>query len=94
MCTGYLGLDKVVVAERKEIMSKSISHEKLPYAYTYKQGNPAGKKAHFSCSHCDFELLGEEVKIVAAGTDYADDEWAPCPRCGEENPVERDDEQL
>jgi len=55
--------------------------------------NPAGPEARFSCSHCGLELFGDEIGYVAAGTNYANGEFAPCPKCGEEGSIERDDEE-
>ncbi len=52
--------------------------------------NPAGKNAYYYCDHCGLELHGEDVCYVAAGNEYANGEHSPCPRCGEENAVERD----
>jgi len=62
---------------------------KMKYAYTY-GGNPAGDNAYYHCSHCDLELHGNHVAYVGAGTNYANGEHSKCPRCGEENPTERD----
>ena len=61
----------------------------LPFAY--KRGNnPAGDCAYYSCSDCGIEILGEDVGYVGAGTTYANGEFAPCPRCKTDNPVDRD----
>ncbi len=60
----------------------------LPFAY--KRGNnPAGKNACYSCSECDIEILGDDVGYVGAGVTYANGEFAPCPQCKTENPVDR-----
>jgi hypothetical protein len=61
----------------------------LPHAYT-RGNNPAGSKAYYSCGDCGIELYGEEVGFVAAGPSYANGERCRCPRCGEENSVDRD----
>lgn len=59
----------------------------------YRAGtNPAGPEAEFRCSDCSLELFGEDVGYVAAGNNYANGEFAPCPRCGKEYQVYRDDE--
>jgi len=64
---------------------------KMKYAYTYgRGGNPAGENAYYHCSHCDLELHGKHVGYVSAGSMYANGEHSKCPRCGEENPTERD----
>ncbi len=54
--------------------------------------NFAGENAYYSCTKCDVELLGEQVGYVAAGRYCANGEQAPCPECGGENPIDRDDE--
>ncbi len=64
----------------------------LKYAYT-PGNNPAGENAYYHCSHCGIELHGEEIGYVAAGTNYANGEHSACPRCGLENPVERDENE-
>jgi len=62
--------------------------------YAYARGtNPAGKNAYYYCHHCGIELHGEEIGYVAAGTNYANGEHAKCPSCGEENFVERDEDE-
>lgn len=68
--------------------------KKMPHAYTYGNGNPCGDMAHYHCSYCDLELLGEDVRWVAAGNTYANGEFAPCPNCGEENHIDRDEEDF
>lgn len=61
--------------------------------YAYKAGkNPAGDRAYYSCGHCDLMLVAEEVGYVAAGTTYANGEFSPCPNCGNENSVDRDED--
>ena len=63
----------------------------LPYAY--KSGhNCAGEKAYYYCHYCDLDLTGYECRYIAAGPIYANGEQAPCPRCGKENPINRDDD--
>jgi hypothetical protein len=62
------------------------------HAYT-PGNNPAGPNANYYCHHCDLDIDGEEVGFVAAGTNYANGEHSPCPRCGEENFVERDENE-
>lgn len=54
--------------------------------------NPAGPEAEYRCSYCDLELFGDEIGYIAAGTNYANGEFARCPQCGNENQVYRDDE--
>lgn len=66
--------------------------EGYPYGYFYEGGNYAGPNAYYQCSYCDLNLIGDEVSMVAAGSNYANGEHAPCPRCGEENEVDRDDD--
>jgi hypothetical protein len=62
--------------------------------YAYARGtNPAGKNAYYYCHHCGIELYGEEIGYVAAGTNYANGEHSKCPSCGEENFVERDENE-
>ncbi len=62
--------------------------------YAYKSGqNPAGPNATYYCHSCDLDLHGDdEVCFVAAGDRYADGEHSRCPRCGETNLVEWDDD--
>ena len=55
--------------------------------------NFAGEDAYYSCHSCGYELAGEEVGEVAAGRNCANGEFAPCPACGEENSIDRDDEE-
>ena len=64
--------------------------------FAYKSGNNrAGPKATYYCHSCDLDLLGEEeVCFVAAGTRYANGEVSRCPRCGEDNSVEWDDDDF
>ncbi len=54
--------------------------------------NFAGEDAHYYCDKCGIELNGEEVGNVGAGRFYANGEFAPCPVCGGENSIDRDDE--
>jgi hypothetical protein len=62
--------------------------------YAYKSGkNPWGDNANYHCHYCDLELFGEEVGFVAYGRECANGEFSPCPRCGKENGVNRDDER-
>ncbi len=53
--------------------------------------NFAGENAYYSCDYCGLEIIGEEVGDVEAGRNCANGEFAPCPTCGEENSVDRDD---
>lgn len=53
--------------------------------------NSAGSNAEYNCSSCDIDLVGSDIGYVAAGNNYANGEFAPCPRCGCENQVYRDD---
>lgn len=55
--------------------------------------NFAGEKAYYACVGCGLELLGDEVGDVAAGDNYANGEFAPCPKCGVLNSIDRDDEE-
>ena len=54
--------------------------------------NPWTDESTYSCSHCGLELDGEEIGYIAAGTNYANGEWAPCPNCGHDNYVDRGEE--
>jgi hypothetical protein len=71
-------------------MAKQL--RELKYSYT-PGNNPAGEKAYYHCSHCDLELHGEAIGYVGAGSMYANGEHAPCPSCGEENSIERDEDE-
>nr|CAS02725.1 putative integron gene cassette protein [uncultured bacterium] len=65
----------------------------LDMKHAYKPGNnPAGEQAYYYCHHCGLELHGDDVGYMAAGSNYANGEFAPCPRCCEENSVHRDDD--
>lgn len=55
--------------------------------------NYAGENAYYYCHYCGIELFSEEVGDVVAGTIYANGEFAPCPECGKENSIDRDDEK-
>jgi hypothetical protein len=68
--------------------------KKMPHAYTHSNGNPCGDDADYSCSYCGLHLIGDEVRWVAAGPTYANGEFAPCPNCGEENSIDRDDKDF
>lgn len=61
--------------------------------HTRKIINFAGKNAYYSCSDCGIELYGKEVGIVAAGENYANGEFAPCPHCKKENSIDRDNKE-
>lgn len=54
--------------------------------------SPAGKDAYYHCDACGLELNGLEVGYVAAGRNLANGEHAPCPKCGSENSVDRNEE--
>jgi hypothetical protein len=54
--------------------------------------NFAGENAYYSCDSCGLELNGEEVGEIAAGSNKANGEFAPCPSCNSENPIDRDNE--
>jgi predicted RNA-binding Zn-ribbon protein involved in translation (DUF1610 family) len=55
--------------------------------------NFAGDDAYYHCNSCGLELNGEEVGEVAAGSNYANGEFAPCPECGKENSIDRDNNE-
>jgi len=63
----------------------------MPHAYTAGT-NPYTDKSTYSCSECELDLDGAEIGCVAAGNNYANGEWAPCPRCGSANYVDRGEE--
>jgi hypothetical protein len=52
--------------------------------------NFAGESARYCCDCCGLELNGEEVGEVAAGSNKANGEFAPCPNCNSENIIDRD----
>lgn len=54
--------------------------------------NAAGEKAYYSCNSCGIELNGEEVAHIAAGYNYANGEFCPCPECSTLNSIDRDNE--
>jgi len=54
--------------------------------------NLAGDEAYYLCHSCGIELNGEEVGDVVAGRNCANGEFAPCPVCGYESPIDRDNE--
>lgn len=54
--------------------------------------NPAGPEAYYSCNGCGIELNGQEVDCIEAGSNCANGEFSPCPRCRTDNSVDRDDE--
>jgi len=56
--------------------------------------NFAGENAYYHCDSCGLELNGDEVGSVAAGRSYANGEFAPCPKCGYENSIDRDNEEI
>lgn len=61
--------------------------------YAYKNGPyPSGPNAYYYCETCGLELNGDDVGFVAAGDIYTNGEFAPCPQCGNEHSIERDDE--
>ncbi len=62
----------------------------LPYVYR-RGDNPCGDNAYYNCHCCGIEMLAEEVGFISAGATYANGEFAPCPSCGEVNPIDRDD---
>ena len=53
--------------------------------------NICGENAVYRCHFCDLELLADDVNIVVAGSNCANGEFAPCPECGFENLIDRDD---
>lgn len=55
--------------------------------------NFAGDNARYYCHSCGLELDGAEVGEVAAGSNYANGEFAPCPECGKANSIDRDDNE-
>lgn len=73
----------------KPMMEGLELERRLPYAYPC-GNNPAGDGATYYCHRCGLELQGRDVGFVAAGTEYANGEHSPCPKCGEENAVDRD----
>lgn len=56
--------------------------------------NFAGENAYYYCENCAFELNGEEVGDVAAGRYCANGEVAPCPKCENENSIDRDHNEI
>ncbi len=70
-----------------------LSNEK-EFKYALHSGtNEAGEKANYYCHHCDLDIHGTDVGFVAAGTRYANGEVSRCPRCGEGNFVEWDEDE-
>lgn len=54
--------------------------------------NPWTDEAEYHCGSCGIELDGEMIGLIAAGTNYANGEWAPCPQCGKDNYIDRGEE--
>ena len=54
--------------------------------------NFAGENARYYCDYCELELNGEEVGEVAAGENNVEGEVVPCPKCHQENSIDRDDQ--
>ena len=54
--------------------------------------NLSGDEAYYLCHSFGIELNGDEVGDVVAGRNGANGEFAPCPVCGYENPIDRDNE--
>lgn len=54
--------------------------------------NIVGHGAYYSCDSCGIELNGDEVGHVAAGYNYANGEFCPCPECSTLNSIDRDNE--
>ena len=78
--------------QEQERGSASELTQLLGMPHSYKRGNnPAGENARYYCNFCGLELYGDQVGYVAAGAIYANGEPPPCPQCGEENSVDRDD---
>ena len=71
-------------------MAKQLREMKFSYTLG---NNPAGENAYYHCSYCDLELHGDAIGYVGAGSMYANGEHAPCPSCGEENSIERDEDE-
>lgn len=72
----------------KEQWSTPKVPNKWPFAMKTRS-NPWSPDATYSCSDCGLEWEGEAIGYIAAGTNYANGEWAPCPNCGHENDIDR-----
>jgi len=70
--------------------SKESTLGNLPYAYTL-GNNPYTEDSEYYCHSCGLHLHGEEVGYVAYGRNCANGEHSPCPACGEENSVDRNE---
>lgn len=57
--------------------------------YTNQIVNTDDNEAYYTCESCGIELNGEDVDAVHAGSNKANGEFAPCPACGSENPIDR-----
>jgi len=77
--------------ELKEMWSTTnVERNDLHGPYAMKTGsNHWTDESTYSCSRCGLELYGKEIGYIAAGTNYANGEWAPCPNCGHDNYVDR-----
>ena len=87
----YLMLDVEETVKMGEESDYSVSEFDNGNSEAQGPVNHVGDNAYYHCGSCGIELNSQEVAYVEAGRNCASGPLAPCPECGSENSIDRDD---